>query len=70
MGKGADFTVEVGLFRAERYGSLVELMERQGGYRLAVIGKRDRDSIRKLLDLLDNEEAGVPVLALGERRPA
>lgn len=67
MGRGADFEVEVGLFRAERYGSIVELMERRGSYRLSLLSKRDRDSIRKLLDLVDNEEAGLQVLALSER---
>ncbi len=67
MGKGADFVVEAGCFRAERYGSIVEVLERRGSYRLALMGKRDRDALRKLLDLVDNEEAGLKVLALDER---
>jgi hypothetical protein len=71
MGRGSDFTLEVGSFRAERYGSLVELLETRGSYRLTLYGKRDRDALRKMLDLLDNEEAGLPeVLALDERRGA
>lgn len=67
MGRGADFIVESGMFRAERYGSVVELLERQGSYRLSLMGKRDREALRKLLDLIDNEEAGKPVLALDGR---
>ncbi len=67
MGKGADFVVEAGCFRAERYGSTVEVMERTGGYRLSLMSKHDRDSLRKLLDLVENEEAGLTVLALDER---
>lgn len=56
------------MFRAERYGSIVEVLERQGSYRLSLMGKRDRDALRKLLDLVDREEAGLPgVLALRER---
>jgi hypothetical protein len=70
MGRGPDFEVEVGLFRAERYGSIVELMENTGGYRLSLLRRQDRESLRKILDLIDNEEAGLTVLALGERRRA
>jgi hypothetical protein len=65
VGRGADRILEQGAFRAEAYGSLVELMERQGGYRLTLFGKNDRDQLRRLLDRLDAEER--PVLALGER---
>ncbi len=67
MGKGADFVAEAGSFRGERYGLIVELMERQGSYRLSLLNKHDRDSIRKVLDIIDNEEAGLKVLALDER---
>lgn len=67
MGRGADFVVEAGCFRAERYGSVVEILERQGSYRLSLLHKSDRDALRKLLDLVENEAAGKPVLALGER---
>jgi hypothetical protein len=67
VGKGADFVVEAGCFRAERHGDIVELMERQGSYRLSLMSKHDRDSLRKLLDLVEREEAGLTVLALGER---
>jgi hypothetical protein len=70
MGRGADFTVEAGSFRAERYGSIVEILERQGSYRLSLLHQADRDSLRKLLDLVDNEQSGKPVLALEERRRA
>jgi hypothetical protein len=70
MGSGADFVVEAGCFRAERYGSITEVMERQGSYRLSLLNKHDRDSLRKLLDLIDNEEAGKPVLVLDERKGA
>ena len=67
MGKGADFVVESGPFRAERHGNITEVLERRGSYRLSLMGKRDRDALRKLLDLVDNEEACKPVLALNER---
>jgi hypothetical protein len=68
--RAADFTVESGPLRAERFGSLWEVMERRGGYRLTLLGKRDREELRKLLDLMDNAEAGKPVLVLDERRRA
>lgn len=70
MGRGADFEVESGAFRAERYGSTVEILERRGSYRLSLIGERDRRSLRKLLDLIDNEEAGLTLLTLDKRRHA
>lgn len=66
MGKGADGVFEVGAFRAEQYGSIVEVMERRGGYRLSLMGRRDREALRGLLDLLDAQDKS-PVLALVER---
>lgn len=65
MGRGADRVEEVGAFRAEQYGSVVELMESRGGYRLSLMGKRDRDALRALLDRFDQEQ--VVKLALVER---
>jgi len=70
MGRGADFIVETGCFRAERYGSTVEILEGRGSYRLTLMGPADRAALRKLLDLVDNEEAAKPVLVLGERNSA
>lgn len=70
MGRGPDIVVELGMFRIETYGSVAELMERQGGYRLSLYGKHDRDVLRALLDRLDEQEAYQPVLALEERERA
>ncbi len=66
MGRGSDVVLEVGAFRVEVYGSTAELMERRGGYRLPLLGRRDRESLRKLLDQLDAQDKA-PVLALVER---
>lgn len=70
MARGADFVVEAGCFRAERYGSIVEVLEGRGSYRLTLMCPADRAALRKLLDLVDNEEAGKPVLVLEERKLA
>jgi hypothetical protein len=67
---GADFVVQSGCFRAERYGSTIEILEANGSYRLSLLHKADLGALRKLLDLVENEEAGKPVLVLGERRRA
>lgn len=70
MGRGADWIEERGALRAEKYGSVVELMESKGGYRLPLFGKRDRDSLRALLDAMDARDVASPALALDERRRA
>ncbi len=71
MGRGADWVVERGPFRVERFGPRFEVFERTGGYRLSLLSKSDRQHFRALLDLMDCEEAGErAVLVLGERRMA
>lgn len=70
MGRGADFVVESGCFRAERYGSTVEILEGRGSYRLTLMSPADRKALRKLLDLVELEEAGLSTLAFIGRKQA
>ncbi len=70
MGRGADWVGEVGSFRVEQYGPLMEVRENQGSYPLTLYGKLDRDNLRRLLDQMDQHDAAGPDLALDERRRA
>lgn len=58
---------EEGMFRAETYGPVVEIMERVGGYRLSLMTPGDIAALRRLLDRVEARDEFQPVLVLGER---